>query len=168
MKSFYSLGKLCTCGARLANQNKTNLCRKCYMLIYNEKHKNVMKLYYKEKYQLNKHDINKHKKWLYQNNVQFKLKDNLRRRLRSCIKGKKVGSAVKNLGCTVQELKIYLESKFQSGMTWENHGKFGWHIDHVRPLSEFDLTDTEQLKEACHYTNLQPLWWQDNLSKSNL
>ena len=61
--------------------------------------------------------------------------------------------------------KIRNESLFQSGMTWENHGKYGWHIDHIRPCSSFDLTDPEQQKLCCHYTNLQPLWAKDNLSK---
>ena len=54
-------------------------------------------------------------------------------------------------------------------MSWNNHG-FGndkWHIDHIDPLDSFDLTDPMQLKEACHYTNLQPLWQPDNLHKSN-
>lgn len=52
-------------------------------------------------------------------------------------------------------------------MSWENYGKNGWHLDHIIPLSAFDLTDPEQLKIACHYTNIQPLWARDNLVKSN-
>jgi hypothetical protein len=52
-------------------------------------------------------------------------------------------------------------------MTWENWSVNGWHIDHIKPLSSFDLTDTEQLKEACSYNNLQPLWAKDNLKKSD-
>ena len=50
-------------------------------------------------------------------------------------------------------------------MNWKNYGFRGWHIDHIKPLSSFDLSDRNQLLEACHYTNLQPLWWYENLSK---
>ena len=50
-------------------------------------------------------------------------------------------------------------------MTWENYGRNGWEIDHIKPLSKCDLTDPEQFKEVCNYTNLQPLWAEDNLSK---
>jgi len=81
-------------------------------------------------------------------------------------KGIKAGSAVKDLGCTIPELIKYLESKFQLGMTWENHSSTGWHIDHIIPLCEFDLTDREQFLKAAHYTNLQPLWAEDNLKKN--
>lgn len=63
------------------------------------------------------------------------------------------------------ELIVHLESKFRPGMTWENRGKKGWHIDHIKPLSAFDLTDPGQVSDACHYTNLQPLWWKENLDK---
>lgn len=61
------------------------------------------------------------------------------------------------------ELRAHLETRFLPGMTWENYG--AWHIDHVRPLASFDLTDRAQLLQACHYTNLQPLWARDNRSK---
>jgi len=103
--------------------------------------------------------------------IQFKLAKILRHRL--CIsldkKNKKVGSAVRDLGCSIDFLRQYLESLFQPGMTWENHGqgKDKWHIDHIYPLSKFDLTDREQLLKACHYTNLQPLWAIDNIRKGN-
>lgn len=96
----------------------------------------------------------------------YKLRFSLRSRLRVAIGGNyKSGSAVRDLGCSIEELKLYLESKFQPGMTWENHGK--WHIDHVIPLSMFDLTIRDQLLKACHYSNLQPLWAKDNIIKSN-
>ncbi len=67
------------------------------------------------------------------------------------------------LGCTIGELVKYLESKFEDDMGWHNYGR--WHIDHIKPISKFNLVNTEQKKKACHYTNLQPLWAEDNLSK---
>ena len=98
----------------------------------------------------------------------FRLKGILRSRVTNALRGigVKGGSAVKDLGCTVDELVLYLESKFTEGMTWENHKKTGWHIDHIIPLASFDLTDREQFLKACHYTNLQPLWAKDNWKKN--
>jgi len=95
-----------------------------------------------------------------------RLRVDLRCRINIAIRGNfKSGSAVKDLGCSIEELKTYLESKFQSNMTWDNWSRTGWHIDHIRPLSSFDLSDPVQVKLACHYTNLQPLWAKDNLKK---
>ena len=51
-------------------------------------------------------------------------------------------------------------------MTRENNNRKGWHIDHIKPMNSFDLNDPEQLKECCHYSNLKPLWWIENLQKS--
>lgn len=101
-------------------------------------------------------------------NPAYKIADLLRNRLRCAIKNKsKRGSAVRDLGCTIQELIVYLESKFDEGMTWDNYTHSGWHIDHIIPLAAFDLTDREQILKACHYTNLQPLWAKDNYRKSD-
>jgi hypothetical protein len=98
--------------------------------------------------------------------VEFKLRMGLRNRLNRAIKQKyKKGSAIQDLGCTIKELKIHLESQFQEGMTWDNWSVHGWHIDHIKPLSSFDLTNREEFLQACHYTNLQPLWAKDNLKK---
>jgi hypothetical protein len=69
------------------------------------------------------------------------------------------------IGITIKEFKTYLEGKFKTGMTWDNYGFYGWHIDHIKPLSSFDLSDKEQQKIAFHYTNLQPLWAKENLQK---
>ena len=71
------------------------------------------------------------------------------------------------IGCSWSELKAHIESRFQPGMTWENHSKFGWHIDHIRPLMSFDLTQPDQMAVAMHYSNLQPLWWRDNITKGD-
>jgi hypothetical protein len=74
---------------------------------------------------------------------------------------------MKKLGCDVITFKKYLESQFKEGMNWNNYGRKGWHIDHIRPCSNFDLSNLEQQKQCFHYTNLQPLWWKDNLIKSS-
>jgi len=109
------------------------------------------------------------------NDIQYKLGQILRVRLREAIRAKvKASKAIEYLGCTISELEAHLESQFHPNprtsserMTWINHTKEGWHIDHIKPLASFDLTDPEQLKEACHYTNLQPLWSQANLEKGS-
>lgn len=75
------------------------------------------------------------------------------------------GESVRLLGCTMAEFVAYIESLWSDGMTWENWTRDGWHIDHIIPLSAFDLSDEEQVKAACHYTNLRPLWAKDNLRK---
>jgi hypothetical protein len=103
----------------------------------------------------------------------FRLRKRLRDRIRDLIKSKgirKAGSAVRDLGCSVTDFKTYIESLFMPGMTWQNHGNGDgkWNIDHRKPLVLFDLTQREQFLEACHFTNLQPLWWRDNLRKQRL
>jgi hypothetical protein len=67
------------------------------------------------------------------------------------------------VGCNLQELREHLEKQFNNGMTWENQGQ--WHIDHIRPCASFDLSKEEERHKCFHYTNLQPLWAFDNLSK---
>lgn len=102
----------------------------------------------------------------------------LRSRTRSAIKKLKLNlnidinkycSQVDFLGCSFGQLKLYLESKFLNGMTWENHG-YGndkWHVDHIIPCSSFDLTQECEQRKCFHYNNLQPLWQFDNLSKND-
>jgi hypothetical protein len=66
---------------------------------------------------------------------------------------------------------MHLESQFKEGMSWSNYGKQkdnrldSWEIDHIIPISTFDLTDEDQQRKCWHYTNLQPLWAIDNLQK---
>lgn len=95
---------------------------------------------------------------------QFRIACNLRTRMAKVLKrGTKSGSAIHDLGCTLNELRVHLEFFWEHGMSWENYGR--WHIDHVKPLAAFDLTDREQFLQAVHYTNLQPLWAEDNIAK---
>ena len=74
------------------------------------------------------------------------------------INSKKTSSSRQLLGCSIEFFREYLESKFTKGMSWENHGLYGWHLDHIRCCSSFDLSDLEQQKLCFHYTNYQPLW----------
>lgn len=98
---------------------------------------------------------------------QVKLSHHLRARVCTALTlNYKSGSAVRDLGCSIEYLKAYLEGQFEPGMTWDNWGRHGWHIDHIVPLAAFDLTDPEQFRQAVHYTNLQPLWAKDNLRKA--
>lgn len=69
------------------------------------------------------------------------------------------------VGCPIDYLRLRLECQFRPGMTWQNFGRGGWEIDHIIPLSMFNLADIDQAKAACHYSNLQPLWARDNRSK---
>lgn len=93
--------------------------------------------------------------------INSKLADLLRDRIRCAIKSQnceKYLSSAELLSCSINFYKEYLESKFTKGMTWENYGLYGWHIDHIRPCASFDLSDEEQQKQCFHYTNTQPLW----------
>lgn len=129
----------------------------------------------KKYYQENKERIQQRIKQKKKNDPIFKLSYTLRSRFKSAFsKYRKTGiepthrcSAVRNLGCSMYDLKKYLEKQFEDGMTWENHGQYGWHIDHKKPLSSFNLLDAEEQKKALHYSNLQPMWWFNNLSKGN-
>ena len=104
----------------------------------------------------------------YANNPSFRLSANLRGRIRSALKGiAKLKSSLELLGCTIDELKIHLESKFLNGMTWENYSYRGWHVDHIVPCASFDLSKPEAMSKCFHWTNLQPLWCKDNISKGS-
>lgn len=132
-----------------ANKEKRQQYNKEYL------QKNREKLY---AYNRDYHAANK-------DNVYYILPKRLRNRLTAAIRSlAKTGSAVRDLGCSIEELKHYLELRFTGEMTWANHGSV-WHIDHIRPLASFDLENRDELLIACHYTNLQPLLAKDNISK---
>ena len=98
----------------------------------------------------------------------FKLTYNVKSRLNLFIKKtniRKTSSTFEMIGCTPQFLKEHLEMNFKEGMSWENYGLYGWHIDHIIPLSSAE--DEDGVYKLCHYTNLQPLWAKENLSKGS-
>ena len=102
------------------------------------------------------------------NDPAFRLRRNMARRLNHSLHRQFLGKTIQTfqlVGCTITELRQHLETQFIDGMTWENYGRHGWHIDHIRPCASFDLTDPEQQRQCFHYTNLQPLWAVDNIRK---
>lgn len=116
----------------------------------------------------NREKIKEYFKKCYKNDENFKIRVLLRGRILDALKvqsAKKSNKTLELIGCSVNELWEHLEGQFTDGMTRQNQGE--WHIDHIKPCSAFDLTDPKQQKECFNYKNLQPLWAQDNLKKSD-
>ena len=108
---------------------------------------------------------NKRFKERYHSEPAFRMRDNLSGRMNHLLKGRsKSASTMKLIGCTLDKLKKYIESQFEEGMTWDNHNKNGWHIDHIVPCNQFNLDNPEEQKKCFNYTNLRPLWAEENLS----
>lgn len=98
----------------------------------------------------------------------YRIVGNLRSKIRLAMKAEKTDKKDrfnKLLGCSPSELVKHLELLFKEGMSWENYGLKGWHIDHIKPCASFDLTNIEEQNKCFNYKNLQPLWAKDNLSK---
>ena len=154
----------------LNNKEKIKKQNKQYL----EKNKQKMDEYrkeYREKTKEHKrnYDIQyRAVKNLYKNDIHYKIKSCLSARLRIAIKsknGSKSQRTMELIGCSIEFFKSYFEKLFKPGMTWENHGLYGWHFDHIIPCYEFDLTNPKEQKKCFHYTNLQPLWAKENLKK---
>lgn len=104
----------------------------------------------------------------YANDLQFKIKCLMGSRLRSALRNKqKMGKTLDLIGCSIPELETHIEKQFKPGMSWNNWRYKGWHIDHIIPISLFDLSNKEELLKACHFTNLQPMWSEENHKKGN-
>ena len=162
------------CGKELRADNKIGVCRK--HRTFSLKTKERVSKWHKE----NAEKVKTHKrKYAHEKghkkvserrktDIEFRMTGNIRNRINKVakLKGKnKVYRKIEKLGCTMLELKKYLESKFKPGMSWDNYGINGWHIDHIYPLSKVDFNDEEALNKAIHYTNLQPLWSIENIIK---
>ncbi len=97
----------------------------------------------------------------------FKMKFNIRSLIRNAFKRgftSKSKKTVEILGCSFEDFKLHLESKFDENMNWENHGTY-WELDHIIPISS--AKTEEEVYKLNHYTNFQPLYWLDNIRKSN-
>lgn len=100
--------------------------------------------------------------------VRYRVIRNIRGRFRSLLNqdyGVKDDCLFDICGCTRSFLLSYIESLWEDGMSWDNYGFYGWHIDHIKPCASFDMADPSQQKQCFNYTNLQPLWMEENLRK---
>lgn len=152
---------------REANRNKINAQKRSH---YEQNKIRIIlqnSLYKKN----NRFKYNKNKNSRKKNDPLFKLRINISERIRQALKYhlagkyKNKGSTLEFLGCSIEELKSYLQNQFKKGMTWQNYGK--WHIDHIIPCAAFDLSKKEDCLKCFNYKNLQPLWAHENLSKAD-
>lgn len=159
---------------------------------YYKKHKDKLLLYSKEYRLKNAEKLKIYEQQRYKTKSQrridlgqkdgsTKILHNIRVCISRCVNNKqKDSSSLQYLGCSLEEFKKYLECRFDQNMSWSNYGRpnnkncDGWHIDHIKPLSSFNFKDSNcqeeletKLKQAWHYTNLQPLWGLDNIRKGN-
>lgn len=131
---------------------------------YRDKNKEKLSEYNSNYAKNNRDKINEYYRNKRKNDIQFYISDKVRARIKLSMFHKS-NSARELLGCDFDFYLKYLENLFVDGMSWENRSE--WHIDHIKPIASFDLTDDEQIFEAFHYTNTQPLWAKDNLSKGS-
>jgi hypothetical protein len=189
----YFTGKACKRGHHSVRYAKTGNCCECTITIFNKRPYNPTEEQ-QERYRQRNRDyararrlqmtaeekkaqtkqrktyINQYINERRESDPSFKLRMNLRHRVWCALKSAeatKNGGTMDLTGCTVEELRHHLEAQFADGMSWENYGRNGWHVDHIRPCASFDLTDPEQQRQCFHYTNLQPLWAADNIRKGD-
>lgn len=124
-----------------------------YQKKYNKKNKNKIRIYYRTYDKIRK------------DKIQRKIRNAISRRILHELKGKKVKKTCEYIGCSIETLMEHIQKQFKEGMTWENHGLYTWHIDHIEALSKFDLTQESERYKAFNYNNLQPLWALENLKK---
>jgi hypothetical protein len=152
----------------LRNKQKYLNRAKKYGKGYYESNKDKILRTHKKYYENHKEESRPHRTEYVRNrrktDINFKIASNLKTRVWYALKGNPKLSTTMNLvGCSINQLKQHLEKKFIKGMSFSNYGK--WHIDHIKPCASFDLSKSKEQRKCFHYTNLQPLWAKDNLSK---
>ena len=153
-------------------QNREEICRRCR--IYSRKNPEKSRENHKRWRSENRARLRDYDRERYNENITRRITQNLRSRTRMVLNGvSKSSSTMALLGCTAEEYRKHLEDQFQEGMSWDNYGNPNgdhtkcWHVDHIRPCASFDLTQEDQQRACFHYTNLQPLWAKENLSKGD-
>lgn len=170
-KKWYKLNRLRILNRTKKYYQKNKDKKKQYSLKNKDKISKRMK-----KYKIvNKIKLNKYRKNLLKTDINFKMACNLRVRIWYALRGSpKLSATMKLVGCSIECLKQHLEKQFKFGMSWANYGTGWngkgmqeWHIDHIIPCASFDLSQPEEQKKCFHYTNLQPLWAEENWSKGS-
>ena len=149
------------------NHKKNSLKEKTCLICKNifNTYKSYQKLCSKKCYYIHRKLCNQDR---FLNDSQYKMKISLCNGFRQRITKQGYNKLIKSyelLGCTLEEFNLYIEKQFRDGMTWENHGLYGWHYDHIIPVDSFNLSKEEEQRKCFHYTNYQPLWAHENLSK---
>ncbi len=109
---------------------------------------------------------NKRRKNKTESDTNYKIREILRHRVYMALKGNsKSLPSMFLIGCEIDYLMCHLQEQFQPGMSWDNYGL--WHMDHIKPCSKFDLSKKSEQLKCFNYTNLQPLWAEDNRRKGN-
>jgi hypothetical protein len=125
-----------------------------------------MKSYYQKNSKKLKEDMKNYQRDRKKTDILFNIQNRMRCRLYHFLDKKDITKKSKTfeiIGCSPEFLKEYLEKQFKGGMSWDNRNE--WHIDHIIPLSSSKTE--EEIYQLSHYTNLQPLWAEDNLKKGN-
>jgi len=170
----------------LANKESFNRKRREYYLSHKEQETTKNKEYREKNPELVKQrqsiyqQVNKerlrikqrvNKKKREEASISYRLRNRIRARLSYAINqalATKDDVSANLTGCSIQELMNHIETKFYNGMTWSDYGKGHdcFQIDHIKPCCSFNLTDPVQQRECFHYTNLQPLWFNDHMKKT--
>ena len=145
---------------------KNNIKEDNVLSYYKNKSQDKIKENYKKQYAENK-CIETYKE-LMENDPIFRITNSMSTRVRTVLKECNISKDFEYndlLSCTIRELKIYLETRFKDGMSYENYGE--WEVDHIYPVSKFNLINKVEFNKCFNYKNLQPLWKTENRSKSN-
>lgn len=98
--------------------------------------------------------------------INFRLRRRLRTRVYHALTGyQKASTTMDLIGCSLEDLRTYLEAQFEAGMTWDNYGD--WHVDHIYPLGLIDLSSAAEQRKAFNYLNLRPRWAAENMAAGN-
>ena len=161
--------KTCMKSEKEKYYKKTKHSRSDYYSQYREKNKKYFNEYCNNHYHTKKELYREWNNNKYAKDVGFRIKHLTSSRIHAALKTYqllKTNQTLEYLGCTIEEYYIYLENQFDKNMNWDNQGEY-WEIDHIKPISSFNLNNEDELYKCFHYLNTQPLEKKENREKSN-